>query len=139
MKISTIDRQALTLLRPRIQDALRQLGEELGLELVPTSGKYGGATGQLTLEIRTRAEDGTVVTREAESFKRWAESFGLRAGDLGRTFSSGGDRYRITGLNPGAPRRPVHAVNVFSKKTFVFPVDVVRNALRAEDAQEAAS
>jgi hypothetical protein len=52
---------------------INHIDRELG------NGSFGGATGQLKLEIKTRAADGTVVTREAESFKKFAEVYGLRA------------------------------------------------------------
>jgi hypothetical protein len=132
-RVTTIDAHVLKQLRPRVQQALRELGNELGLELVPTSGSYGGSTGQLKLEIRTLQADGTAVTREAEAFKRYAAAFGLEEGDLGRTFSgSNGDRYRIVGLRPAAPKRPVQAENVFTRRVFVFPVELVKSALRRE-------
>jgi len=66
---------------------------------------------------------------ERAEWKRWAPTFGFDADDYGRTFTCRGTEYRLTGLNPRAPKYPVQAVRVSDGRGFKFTSGSVRAML----------
>lgn len=62
------------------------------------------------------------------SFNALAHHFGLRPDQLGKVFHIRRTAYRITGLNPGAPKYAVNCVRVQDGKPFRVPVDCARSA-----------
>ena len=116
MKITAIDRKALQYLRGVIDSALDELSNEQGwgIKLQLGNGSYSGSNGHFKLNISAIDESGTVVTEEAEDFKRYAELYGLKPEWLGEsfTFSSvrqGGtpETYKIIGLKARARKRQI--------------------------------
>lgn len=69
------------------------------------------------------------ATPEAERFRSLAMRYGFESTDLGRTFVSRGTEYRITGLNPSAPKFPVQGERVRDGQPFKFPEAVVKTGL----------
>ena len=71
-KVSTIDRHALAkVIRPALDKKLKELSEELGVQLTTGSGQYGYTTGFLKIEIATITEDGQVLTPERDAFLKY--------------------------------------------------------------------
>ena len=133
MKPTALDRAFFQKSRPMIDKALAQLGEDLGVQFHAGNASFdiSGASGHFKLEVLPLQAGGEVVTPEASAFESMAKLYGFDAGDLGRTFRTGGVDYRITGLKPRARRYPVTADRVSDGRGFKFPADVVLNALKA--------
>jgi len=116
MKIKAIDRKALQYLRGVIDSALDELSNEQGwgIKLQLGNGSYSGSNGHFKLNISAIDESGTVVTEEAEDFKRYAELYGLKPEWLGESFTyssvrQGGtpETYKIIGLKARARKRQI--------------------------------
>ena len=116
MKITAIDRKALQYLRGVIDSALDELSNEQGwgIKLQLGNGSYSGSNGHFKLNISAIDESGTVVTEEAEDFKRYAELYGLKPEWLGESFTyssvkrgSSPETYKIVGLKARARKRQI--------------------------------
>ena len=116
MKITAIDRKALQYLRGVIDSALDELSNEQGwgIKLQLGNGSYSGSNGHFKLNISAIDESGTVVTEEAEDFKRYAELYGLKPEWLGESFTYSSVRqgrtpetYKIIGLKARARKRQI--------------------------------
>jgi len=116
MKITAIDRKALQYLRGVIDSALDELSNEQGwgIKLQLGNGSYSGSNGHFKLNISAIDESGTVVTEEAEDFKRYAELYGLKPEWLGESFTyssvrQGGtpETYKIIGFKARARKRQI--------------------------------
>lgn len=62
------------------------------------------------------------------SWNAYCTHYGLRPDQLGKIFRIKGTQYRITGINPGAPRFAVQCVRVRDSKSFRVPPDAARSA-----------
>lgn len=69
--------------------------------------------------------DGTALDPERLRFEALAEAFGLSADDYGRQFSTGRERFRITGIDPRRPKYPVSAERIPDGQGFKFTSDQV--------------
>jgi hypothetical protein len=56
-------------------------------------------------------DDGEVVTKESEDFRRYAHEYGLKPEWLGKTFESRGQEFTIVGLSTRAKKYKVIARN----------------------------
>jgi len=98
----------------------------------PTTGEV-----KITLTFIVGDEDGFVCYfwygehegRQAQ-WAQFSAAYGLAPEDLGRTFTSGGNAYKITGCNPGGRKRPILAERESNGKQYVFPVEFVTRQLR---------
>lgn len=129
MTVKSIDRATCQQLDARIAAALQPLAKELGLVIKMKGGKYSATNILFKVEVSVIAEDGTVATPEAETFKRLAVHYGLQPTDLNREFIASGVSYRITGLNTKRSRFPISAKRCHDGAGFKFSEDTVRNAL----------
>ncbi len=102
MSTTVINRSLLRMLRPKITEALVEVGKKHGVELTATNASFTGITGHFKIEIDLLDSSGKVLDREAEAFKLHATSYGLKAENLGQTFFSNGKPFTICGLNPRA-------------------------------------
>ena len=107
--ITKIDRTFMKMSRAKIDDALKDLGDELGVVFQTGNGSYDGSTGHFKLEIKTIGENGEAVNPNAKTFQTYARMYGLSPDDLGRQFTSRGKTFEITGLNTRARRFPIQA------------------------------
>jgi hypothetical protein len=74
--------------------------------------------------------DGTTIQPERMLFEAMALEYGLRPEDFGREFSSRGERFRITGIDPRRPRYPVSAVRIPDGKVYKFTAEDVAALLQ---------
>ena len=134
--MTEIDRPFLDKARTHIDKALAAVGKELGVNIKTGNCRYSSSTFTFKLEGCLIGDDGTAVTKEAESFKMLAASYGLKAEHLHKEFKQGGDTFQITGLNYKARKFPIQAKRISDGATYKFPVDTVRFAMM-RDGQEA--
>ncbi len=127
-----IDRDKVKTLREKIQ---RLLDNEFGdphNRLEGFSVRMGNASfteNNVTfkLEISVVGQDGTVLSKEAENFKRHAIFFGLKDVELGRSFRVMGHDYVIAGLLPKSKQYPI--IGERNGKRFKFDVETVKRTL----------
>jgi hypothetical protein len=63
--------------------------------------------------------------RSSPVFVLLAERYGLSAGDFGREFTAGGERFRLSGIDPRWPRYPISAERIPDRKGFKFTAENV--------------
>ena len=123
MKLSTV-----RTINAAIAEAIKPLEEQFGISFGAPSARYGENNMTVKIDVATVADDGSVLTKEAEDFKRCASMFGLKPEMLGRTFKRGElDEYEVTGLKPRSRKYPVLAKNLSNGKTYKFAAIIVRN------------
>ena len=121
-----IDRNLLTLIRKEIDQTLLAVAEKHGVAIEAGRCTFTATHATMKLEISARSGvSGEVITKEAEDFKRYAASFGLKEKDLNRKIQYGGAQYQIVGLKPRCRKFPVLARRG-DGKLFKLAVSVVK-------------
>ena len=98
-------------------------------EFKQISGRYNDISLTLKLEIAEINENGKVESAIERDFQEYARFYGLQLTDLGRTFTSNGKRYKISGCKPRNIRYPILGTRVPDGKRFKFTVDTVCRGL----------
>ena len=119
-------------------DACKQVAQAHGLKV------EGGELSEIDLRhgfdigfrVGIPMADGSLYSFDKAVFGTLAVHFGLQPSDYGRTFSSNGEVFRITGLNPNRPKYPIRAERVSDGRGFKFTVDTVTLRLRNAKEQE---
>ncbi|GLQ78067.1 hypothetical protein GCM10007881_15830 [Mesorhizobium huakuii] len=65
-------------------------------------------------------------------FALLAEQYGLEAADFEREFIAGGERFRITGIDPRRPKYPISVQRIPDRRGFKFTADNVAMLLKAQ-------
>lgn len=128
MKITQFDKPTLRLMRPSIEKALSVLEAEFGIKVQLRGASFTETDVTYKFELAIINSNGQAETKSVTDFKNLAHHFGLDPADLGRKFKCQGEEYTISGLKPGASKRPILATNR-TGKTFVFPVTLVKAGL----------
>lgn len=123
-KINSLDRTAVRRINSDIEAALKAVADRYGVQIKIGNSSFSNTNCTTKIDISTVNEGGTVMTKEATDFNRFASSFGITK-KLGDTFDFRYDRYEITGLKPRSAKYPVLAKSLSSGKTFKFPVSVI--------------
>lgn len=119
-KINSLDRTAVRRINDDIQSALDAVAKRYGVQIKVGNSRFSNTNCTTKIDISTVNEGGTVMTKEATDFNRFATSFGITK-KLGDTFDFRYDRYEITGLKPRSSKYPVLAKSLSNGKTFKFP------------------
>lgn len=118
---TTVNRQTAKAIGAEVKEALEQVAAKHGMVL-----EYKGVTYDPTGMIRPRVELKTASADKSE-FSMWATSYGLEPKDFGAEFSSNGRLFRISGISPRSPKRPILCEEVATGRTFKFtPAGVTR-------------
>ena len=134
--MKTITKEALTTLRPKIDQALKELGQRLGIELKVTKGQFtNGPTGHFTLEIATLGADGQPFNKEADDFTKHAELYDLSPDDLGEVIEIGGKNFTIIGLLPSRPKNCIQIRNHATGQTHITTAPTAKRCLAAARAR----
>lgn len=138
MNIKRFDKHECQVVEVVLKAKLKELAEELGIDVRYAGGRFDANTFTMRVECSTVEESGFVNTRAAEDFKRSAQFYGLEATDLGRRFNYSFETYEITGLKPKSRKFPIIAKRVKDGREFKFMVTSVRDALdkKYKDAPE---
>lgn len=123
-KINSLDRAAVRRINNDIELALKAVADRYGVQIKVGNSRFSDSNCTTKIDISTVNEGGTVMTKEATDFNRFASSFGITK-KLGDTFDFRYDRYEITGLKPRSSKYPVLAKSLSSGKTFKFPANVI--------------
>lgn len=131
-KITNIGKAELIGMRSRIEAALEQLGQELGVTFKTGNGSYGGNTGMLKLDIKV--DDPEIQTKaRQEEFNQYCSWFDLEPRHFGVTFRANrGIEYKVVGLNlKGRSRKyPIIVQEVATGKEICFS-DMAVAAIKA--------
>lgn len=132
-QVTKFDSNNVKTILDECREALEAVAAKHGLKLQRKNCRYQDdelpvAFKMLVVEADA---DGNAMSSEAKDFVRYAPSFGLKAEDLGREFTSRGNKFRITGLKPRSPKFPILACEVRTGKAFKFPLDIVEAELKS--------
>jgi hypothetical protein len=137
--IKQFDKVNLGQLRKDIDSALLQLRQKHGITLSIGNISYSPdkATARLTMvavgDPNVASDPRAAALAKAEvEFKRSASSFGLKPDQFGATFRFGRDSYKLSGLKPRSPKRPILGTSLADGKTYVFPESAIRSLQSAE-------
>jgi hypothetical protein len=111
-------------MRPQIEDALKELGERLGIDFKLGRGTYNasGVSGSFALEMA--AHDAATGKSGAQVlFERLAPRYGLTGEDYGREFTYQRNRYKLVGINPKSPVNCLTIARVPDGKEFVISLE----------------
>lgn len=130
--IKAFDPQNLKNVRADIDSALLAIKQKYGITIQLGNISYSPdkATSRLTMiavgdaAAATDPRQAALAKAQAE-FKRSASSFGLKPEQFGATFTFGRDTYKLAGLKPRSPKRPVLGTSLRDGKTYVFPESAI--------------
>lgn len=86
-------------------------------------------TGTPQIVIPVMTESPTTSMKEQALWSLYAKQFNLPSDAFGKTFTTKGTEYRITGIKPNRPKFPVEAVRVRDNAPFKFTSGIVASLL----------
>lgn len=121
-------------IQARLLEACRKVAADHGLviESVGWHGMDAGFAFEPAFRVSIPASDGTAFNLEKDMFAYLAEHYGLAASDFGREFTTGSDRFRITGIDPKRPKYPISAERIPDRRGFKFTAENVAMLLQAK-------
>jgi len=122
--IKSFDRTSIRFLQVAVSDALKKVGEAFGVEFKLGGGRFSPTHYGGKLDVTIAGAE----PQEAQDFRRYADMFGLKPDDLGRTFLSRGRQFTIVGLLARSKRYPVLGQNGRGTR-YKFPVETVKAGL----------
>lgn len=108
--------------------ALQAVAAKHGLKVTANGGTVDFGSTTLKFMFAETGESGVVMTPQATEFQMFAEGYGLKSDDLGRTFTYAGKVYTIVGLKPRS-RLPILASS--GERTYKFAAKDVARLLAA--------
>lgn len=105
--------------------------EELGVGVKTGRGRFGTVNAQLTLEIGDLKEDGSVESREAESYRLFCSYHVLPANLLNQTTLYKNRKWELVGLKPNSHKYPV-LMKRDDGRIFKFPVSLVKTIFKVQ-------
>ena len=128
MKVTSFDRPTVKALRVDLDSALAKVAKEYGIEISTGNISFSGDNCSIKVKASVIGSDGTVMTKEATDFARYAKLHGLDA-KVGDTFMNAGVTYTITGWKSRSRKYPVTAKSSKDGKTYKVPVRMVKAGL----------
>jgi len=121
-------------IQSRMIEACRKIAADHGLVIEGAGwrGLDSGFSFEPVFRVSVPASDGTAFNLEKDMFEFLAARYGLAPSDLGREFSTGSERFRITGIDPKRPRYPISAERIPDRRGFKFTAENVAMLLRAQ-------
>lgn len=127
----TFDRSNLKTIRNDIDAALAAVEKKHGIKFNLGNIRYSANDFRTKLEcVSVTSANGAPVDADKVKFEQNAFLFGVKKDAFGKSFTSHGRRFTITGINPRAKRYPVTAVGP-QGGGYKFPVDSLPAKLRA--------
>lgn len=123
--IQTFDKAVAKKLSAELVAAAQAVAEKYGLKVAGSGGSI--LPGELTLKVKFTSATGP--SQGELNFKQYGDLYGFRPEDFGATFVSMGREFKITGLLPNRPKRPVEVIEVRTGKAFVFDAETAKRAL----------
>ena len=105
----------------------KEIEEELNIKFKVGNISYSNEYATIKLEASDIGENGEALSKEAISFQKLAEFYGLKASDLGKTFKVMGNTYKIVGLKPRSKKYPILVQK--GNSTYKMDVETIQRAL----------
>jgi hypothetical protein len=131
-QITKMDRKAVQEISKAAELALREVAEQFGINLTAKGGKFDPTTGTFVPKFEFSVE-GASANEWATSVHLIGGNYGprqwLHAEDFGKTFTSQGKTFELSGINLRAPKFPINAKCLTDGKTYKFTSAAIRRAL----------
>ena len=114
-------------IQDRMLEACRKIAADHGLVIESAGWRSldSGIGFEPAFRVSIPAPDGTPFNLEKDMFRYMAEQYGLAASDLGREFTTGDERFRITGIDPKRPKYPISVERIPDRRGFKFTAENV--------------
>lgn len=134
MNITEINKQVCKMLRDEINPVIQNKLREYGLEGGLGNASYDDST--VTFKFEARLE-GSPTKRDKDlqvNLERWAFQKAIQCGVekediLNKEYKIGANRYRLTGYNTKASKRPIYMQNIMDKREYSFTIDHIDTIL----------
>ena len=128
-KLKRFDTVILNTLRTEMNEALKGIAEKYGMTISAEKATYGSTYASFKVELALTKEDGTVLSKEAEAFRMYANLFGMKPDDLGREFEVAGKRYKLAGYMASKRKFPFLAECLTDGKEYGFTESFIKGKL----------
>ncbi len=119
MKITKFDRPICRTVGEAVIEALKPLEHRFGISFNRKGGSFSDTSYTMKIEMAVVAQDGTVLSREAEDFKKYCGTYNLEVSDLGGIFvAMDGEKYRVKGLASRSHKYPILAERLSNGRTY---------------------
>lgn len=115
-----MDKKFAKMIADEMLVAMRVVAEKHGYDVSAAGGTLN-LDGSFTPKFEVRSK--SAAPKGTSEYQRYHALFGLPADGIGREFSANGKKYKIVGLAPNRPKRPV--ITESGGKSFVFPAESV--------------
>ena len=126
--LNNFGRNEHRLISTEVIAALKEVGDKFGITFSTKGGEIGGTGGMIKLGVDIKDTAGA-ASRAKTMWDAYAPRLGLDKDDFGAIFVTAQGSYKITGVNPSAPKYPIEAQRVGDRKPYKFPVWTVKQGL----------
>ncbi|OWZ90413.1 hypothetical protein B9J07_27900 [Sinorhizobium sp. LM21] len=128
MKITSFTRAEHTRLSRAIDAALSKVADDFGVDLSCGGGVYGDNNPHIKIRVTVR-DNGSGMTTDEVSFRRWAAMYGMQPDWYGKTVVIDRTAYEICGIKTNAPKYTVQVKRCHDQRVFGCPVSTVTRQL----------
>jgi hypothetical protein len=121
-------------LKKKILRDLLPLGEAENVHFRLGHCRKGADNFRIELEALTVLSDGTISDPEKTKFEAYAADYDLKPEWFGKEFVAKGSKFKITGINPKAPRFPVNVTKITDGSSWKFTVPSIKLAMKGQTA-----
>jgi hypothetical protein len=120
-------------IQARMLEACRKIAADHGLAIESAGWRRldAGYVFEPVFRVSIPAPDGSVFSLEKNMFALLAARYGLAPSDFGREFDAGGERFRISGIDPQRPKYPISVERIPDRRGFKFAAENVAMLLKA--------
>jgi hypothetical protein len=129
--------------KPEVKALMKRLQAHLDLfepdncQIALKGGTYSDNNISSRIVISVKGDDGEIVTKEAEDFKRYATTYGLKPEDLGERFQDFNQKeFEIVGCKPRSRKYPILVKEVRTGKLVKFGHKAVKSYLELRGAKK---
>lgn len=121
----------LKTMRHDILDALEAVEKKHGVRFSLGNITFSANDFRTRLECLSTADaSGNSVDPDKVKFEKTAYRVGVKKDAYGKTFTSNGKTFRITGVNPRAKKYPIQAVTINRGKRYKFSIYMIPSQYR---------
>ncbi|OQA45812.1 MAG: hypothetical protein BWY47_01922 [Bacteroidetes bacterium ADurb.Bin302] len=125
--MSKITPSILRAMRDDITKALEPVVKKYGLSsLTAGNASYSPDGSTFTYKINGVSDAQVEEVKNDEKNKKYAKMLGLPEDAVGRTFTSGGETFKITRIDINKPKYPIIATKLGNSKSYKLPISMVR-------------
>ena len=128
--ITEFSRNSALSTKDAIQAKMQEVEQLLGVSVIVQNVKVVSAqTLEFSMTASVSKEAALKDTAIGKTFLAVAPQYGFKPEHLGKTFMYEDDLYQVVGWNTRAPKYPIWAEKVATRKHWRFPVSIVLNKL----------